>query len=176
MAVNLAEPGELLSVPGVTLGAACAQVKESAGPDSDTAAMVTESPRQDVAVMVFEPGTTVAGVFTQSGFAAPPVTLCRENLNADVPVRALIMNSGNANAATGDRGFDDARTLCQQVAELLETDASSVLPFSTGVIGEFLPVQRMTKGFSDCVTSLAADRWLDVARAIMTTDLSLIHI
>lgn len=170
MAVNLAAPGELLVVPGVTLGAASAQVKVSAAPDSDTSDRISDSSREDVAVMVFEPGTTVAGVFTQSGFAAPPVTLCRESLHAGVPVRALIMNSGNANAATGDRGFDDARTLCRQVAESLETNASSVLPFSTGVIGEFLPVQRMSKGFSDCLKSLAPDRWLEVARAIMTTD------
>ena len=170
MAVNLADPGELLVVPGVTLGAASARVKETAGPSSDASERASENPRDDVAVMVFEPGTTVAGVFTQSGFAAPPVALCRESLDAGVEIRALIMNSGNANAATGDRGLEDARTLCEQVAESLQADTSSVLPFSTGVIGEFLPVQRMTKGLSHCVTSLAADHWPEVARAIMTTD------
>jgi len=158
MAVNLAEPGGLLVIPGVTLGAAQAQVKESG------------SPRDDVAVLAFEPGTTVACVFTQSGFAAPPVTLCRERLGKAKPIRALIINSGNANAATGERGLDDARRLCQQVATSLDIEPTSVLPFSTGVIGEFLPVQRMAAGFSDCVSALADNRWLDVARAIMTTD------
>ena len=166
MAVNLAEPGELSVVQGVTLAAAAAGVKQSANPD----VVSSGQERDDVAVMLFEPGTTVAGVFTQSGFAAPPVQLCRERLAGNTPIRALIVNSGNANAATGDRGLEDARLLCQRVAEVLDVEPTSVLPFSTGVIGEFLPVQSMAKGFSTCLASLQGNKWLDVARAIMTTD------
>jgi len=176
MAVNLPQPGELLGVRGVTLGAAAADVKVPAKSASEASLDKTEESetsghsRDDLAVLVFEAGTTVAGVFTQSGFSAPPVQLCRQRLNTDTATRALIINSGNANAATGERGLEDARNLCTHVAQLLDIDAASVLPFSTGVIGEFLPVPRMADGFADCVASLADNRWLDAARAIMTTD------
>lgn len=173
MAVNLAEPGELLAVPGVTLAGAAAQVKVSASVVSDSQPKeetASSAVRDDVAVLALAAGSQVAGVFTQSGFAAPPVQLCRERLGADSEIRALIVNSGNANAATGERGLTDAKTLCAHVANELDIPADSVLPFSTGVIGEFLPVDRMQKGFRDCTNALAEDQWLDVARAIMTTD------
>jgi len=166
MAVNLAAPGELLAVPGVTLGAASAQVKAGL----DVPAEPAQQTKTDLAVVTLSAGSTVAGVFTQSGFAAPPVQLCRERLGPESAVRAFIANSGNANAATGDRGLADARALCDGVAGQLGIDGAQVLPFSTGVIGEFLPVQRMSAGFDACVAALSADHWLAAAEAIMTTD------
>ena len=167
MAVNLAEPGELFAVPGVRLGSASASVKVSADPDQSN---VAQAQRDDVAVVVFDAGTTLAGVFTQSGFAAPPVQLCRSRLSTTGAMRALIVNSGNANAATGERGLADAQRLCAGVAELLGINEKEVLPFSTGVIGEFLPVDRMTRGFARCTQTLAENQWLGAAKAIMTTD------
>lgn len=184
MAVNLAAPGELLQVSGVTLGSAVAQVKVAAGaPNEPALDSVTASPsltpspnelpaelRDDVAVIALVAGSTVAGVFTQSGFSAPPVQLCRERLGPNASVRAFIVNSGNANAATGERGMADARALCDAVAAKLAIQGEQVLPFSTGVIGEFLPVARMVAGFEGCVENLTDDHWLAAASAIMTTD------
>ena len=167
MAVNLAEPGELYAVPGVSLGTSSASVKVSADPDQSSE---TGSQRDDVAVVVFDAGTTLAGVFTQSGFAAPPVQLCRARLNTTTAIRALIVNSGNANAATGERGLADAQNLCAGVAQLLGISEAQVLPFSTGVIGEFLPVERMSEGFARCTQTLSEHHWLGAAKAIMTTD------
>ena len=171
MAVNLAEPGELFPVAGVTLATAAAQVKPAA-PDTEGAGpeAAARPLRDDLALIVLDEHSTVAGVFTQSGFAAPPVQLCRKNLAAGAGNRAFIVNSGNANAATGDRGMRDAKSLSMTAARLLNIDATQVLPFSTGVIGEFLPVERMTKGFAACAKTLRADNWLAAARAIMTTD------
>jgi len=165
MAVNLAEPGELLSVAGVTLAAASAEVKRSAAPGAGEAAL-----RDDLALIVLAEGSTVAGVFTQSGFAAPPVRLCRENLAAGHGNRVFMVNSGNANAATGERGMADAKALASLVAGAVGVEPVEVLPFSTGVIGEFLPCERMSKGFELCAQNLQADNWLAAAKAIMTTD------
>ena len=152
---------ELLAVPGVALGSAAAAIKYAA--------------RDDLCIMTFAPGAAVAGVFTQSGFAAAPVQLCRERLSnaraaTSKGIRALIVNSGNANAATGERGREDAVILCAGVAATLGVDAESVLPFSTGVIGEFLPVKKMQAGFTHCIEAARADGWPGFAQAIMTTD------
>lgn len=169
MPVNLAEPGELLPVSGVTLAAGAAQVKPAA-PDSGTEETPERTLRDDLAVIALAENSTVAGVFTQSGFAAPPVQLCRANLAAGAGNRAFIVNSGNANAATGERGMTDAKELAVDVAQRLGVDASEVLSFSTGVIGEFLPVERMKASFATCTNNLRSDNWLAAARAIMTTD------
>lgn len=171
MAVNLDEPGELLPVSGVTLAAASAQVKRSIAAEQD----VTRDPNQeaagdDLALVALAEGSTVAGVFTQSGFAAPPVTMCREHLASGAGNRAFMVNSGNANAATGVRGLKDAQSLAATVANALNLQPDQVLPFSTGVIGEFLPVERMAEGFKTCADNLREDNWLAAARAIMTTD------
>lgn len=177
MAVNLAAPGELLAVPGVRLGTAAAQVKVAPNTDTNTAASSEAIPnvgasdvRDDLAIFALAAGSTVAGVFTQSGFAAPPVQLCRERLSSNPSIRAFIVNSGNANAATGARGMADARTLSDSVAAALSIESEQVLAFSTGVIGEFLPVARMATGFAGCADNLADDHWLAAAKAIMTTD------
>lgn len=162
MAVNLSPPGELLGVPGIAIGTAAAQVKGLIQGDAE--------PRTDLAVFALADQSAVAGVFTQSGFAAPPVLLCRERLAANAGRRAFLVNSGNANAATGARGMADARALCADLARSLNVAEEQVLPFSTGVIGEFLPVDRMTAGIQSAAAELAENGWLAAAEAIMTTD------
>ncbi len=155
MSVNLQVPGELLAVRGVRLSASAAAIK-SAG-------------RDDLALLVFEPGTTVAGVFTQSGFRAPPVALAEQRIAAG-GVAALVINSGNANAATGKAGLEDASRICDAVARSLELAPDAVAPFSTGVIGERLPVERMLPACQAAAGMLSEDAWHAAARAIMTTD------
>ena len=124
--------------------------------------------RDDLAIFVLDEGVTVAGVFTQSAFRAPPVVLAEQRLG---DARALIINSGNANAATGEAGIADARAVCDAVSEqVLELSAETVLPFSTGVIGERLPVQAMREGTLVASQRLREDAWADAAHAIMTTD------
>jgi len=119
----------LLPVPGVALGA--------------TAARIKKWERDDVVLVVCEPGTAAAGVFTQNRFCAAPVVVCREHLASSGALRALVINAGNANAGTGERGLADARATCTAVAAMLGCPIDQVLPFSTGVIMEPLPVDRL---------------------------------
>jgi glutamate N-acetyltransferase/amino-acid N-acetyltransferase len=153
--VNLPEIGDVAPVAGVRLATAAAQIKDPG--------------RDDVALLVFPPGVTMAGVFTQSSFRAPPVDIAERRIRAG-GVTALLINSGNANAATGEAGAADARQLCEVLAQTIGIRAECVAPFSTGVIGERLPVQRMTTAVREGVSGLRADGWLAAARAIMTTD------
>ncbi len=157
MAVNLPIPEVLHPVPGVRLGVAEAAIKKPG--------------RKDLLVIALDPGARVAGVFTRNAFCAPPVQVCRERLNAGQPeIRALLVNSGNANAATGQGGIDDARLTAAAVARALGAAPESVLPFSTGVIGQRLPVDRMVAAAPAAVAAASASGWLDAMRAIMTTD------
>jgi glutamate N-acetyltransferase/amino-acid N-acetyltransferase len=153
MAVNLAPATDLLAVPGVRIGSACAGIKQTQRPD--------------IALFEFAPGTQVAGVYTQSHFAAAPVLLARDRQRES---RAWVVNSGNANAATGEVGSEDAQAVCAHAGRLLQIPATQVQPFSTGVIGERLPVARMNDGVQQAYADLREDGWLDAARAIMTTD------
>ncbi len=153
MAVNLPPVGELLAVPGIRIGTAAAGVKYRE--------------REDLAVFALDTGATVGGIFTQSSFRAAPVTVAAERLGA---ARGLVVNSGNANAATGERGVADARSSCAIAADVLGCDAAEVLPFSTGVIGEFLPMDRVADGIRQAGSVLRDDAWVPAARAIMTTD------
>lgn len=114
---------------------------------------------------------TVAGVFTQNRFCAAPVIVAREHLAAGKGVRALVVNTGNANAGTGEQGLVAARATCAEVANLLDCEAEQVLPFSTGVIMEALPLSRLISGLPVCVAELREDNWLNAAQAIMTTDI-----
>ncbi len=159
MPVNLSAPvaGPLLPVAGVELGIAEANIKR---PN-----------RKDLLVIKLAPGATVAGVFTQNRFCAAPVTVAREHLAAGKGVRALVVNTGNANAGTGEQGMAAARTTCAEVAKLLGCDAQQVLPFSTGVIMEPLPVDKIVAGLPQAVAGLKVDNWFDAAHAIMTTDI-----
>lgn len=156
MAVNLKAPEFLASVPGVRLGVAEAAIKKPG--------------RKDLLVIELAPASRIAGVFTQNAFAAAPVQLCRESLAAALDIRALVINAGNANAATGQGGIDDARSVCGAVAAALGCAPGQVLPFSTGVIGQRLPVQRMCDAVPLAVAAGSADGWLEAMRAIMTTD------
>jgi glutamate N-acetyltransferase / amino-acid N-acetyltransferase len=159
MAVNLKAPEALLPVPGVRLGVAEAAIKKPG--------------RNDLLVIELSPGARVAGVFTQNAFAAAPVQLCRQRLRGIRPapaIRGLLVNAGNANAATGKGGLAAARTTTQAVARALGCTDRAVLPFSTGVIGQALPVERMLPAIAAAAGALRDDGWLDAARAIMTTD------
>jgi len=154
MAVNLSAPDakSLHAVRGVELGIAMAGIKKPG--------------RKDLLVVRLPPGATVAGVFTQNRFCAAPVVLARKHLkNA---VRALVVNTGNANAGTGEDGLKRALQVCQALASHLGCDASQVLPFSTGVIMEPLPSERITAALPKALLDTAD--WLSAAQAIMTTD------
>jgi glutamate N-acetyltransferase/amino-acid N-acetyltransferase len=155
MAVNLEPPNELKAVGGVTLATGCAAIKTS--------------DRDDLVLISLAQGSVAAAVFTQSTFKAAPVRLAQHH-RAATPTRALLINSGNANAATGTQGLQDAVACCQAAADALDIELASVLPFSTGVIGERLPVDAMRECTRAIVADLAPEAWLDAARAIMTTD------
>ncbi|MBI3902254.1 MAG: bifunctional glutamate N-acetyltransferase/amino-acid acetyltransferase ArgJ [Nitrosomonadales bacterium] len=159
MPVNLPPPvaGTLLPVAGVQLGIAEANIKRAE--------------RKDLLVMQLVSPSTVAGVFTQNRFCAAPVTVAREHLAAGKGIRALVVNTGNANAGTGEQGMAAARTTCAEVAKLLGCTPEQVLPFSTGVIMEPLPLDKIVAGLPQAVANLKADNWYDAAHAIMTTDI-----
>ena len=149
-------PESLLPVPGVTLGA--------------TAARIKNWDRDDVLLVVCDPGTHAAGVFTRNRFCAAPVTVCRRHLAAGGRLRALVVNAGNANAGTGARGIADAETTAAAVASMLACPMPEVLPFSTGVIMEPLPVARLVAALPAARAAQRADGWHAAARSIMTTD------
>jgi glutamate N-acetyltransferase/amino-acid N-acetyltransferase len=156
MPVNLHEPASLLPVAGVRLGVAEAAIKKPG--------------RNDLLIVELAEGSRVAGVFTQNAFAAAPVQLCREYLKASSTIRALVVNAGNANAATGSGGLDDARATTRAVAAALGCAPEQVLPFSTGVIGQRLPMDRLLAGVPKAAAALDATQWNLAARTIMTTD------
>jgi glutamate N-acetyltransferase/amino-acid N-acetyltransferase len=161
MPVNLKapDPKSLLPVKGVSLGVAEAEIRKTG--------------RKDLLVMKLEDGARVAGVFTQNRFCAAPVTVARQHLSMLDPgasVRALLVNTGCANAGTGRDGIAAARETCSELARLLGCSAAQVLPFSTGVIMEPLPVEKIAAGLPACLAGLREDNWLAAAQAIMTTD------
>lgn len=133
------------------------------------AAYVRYPNRRDLVVFEFSQGTNVAGVFTQNAFCAAPVQLCKQHL-AVVNSRYLVINTGNANAATGTLGLQNAEATCLKMAQLAQVDAFEVLPFSTGVIGEQLPMPRLLSGLQPALDSLQDHAWQDAATGIMTTD------
>lgn len=159
MTVNLSapDPAALIPIAGVELGVAKAGIRKAG--------------RVDTLVMRFAPGTTAAGVFTRNRFCAAPVRVCREHLAATGGrLRALVVNTGNANAGTGARGLADARRSCEQLGAALGVAADEVLPFSTGVILEPLPIDRLEAALAPAIADLAPDHWPQAAAAIMTTD------
>jgi glutamate N-acetyltransferase/amino-acid N-acetyltransferase len=158
MPVNLAPPDPkfLHPVVGVTLGVTEANVRK---PD-----------RKDLLVIRLDDGARVAGVFTLNRFCAAPVTLAKRHLAECGAIRALVVNTGNANAGTGEDGMHRAERTCASLASLLGCETAAILPFSTGVIMEPLPVERIAAGLPACVSALSADAWSDAAQAIMTTD------
>ncbi len=158
MAVNLRapDPADLYPVRGVRLGVAEAGIRKAN--------------RKDLLLVALDEGASVAGVFTRNRFCAAPVTVAKEHLAAGKPIRALVVNTGVANAGTGEAGTALARQTCRDAARLLGCDAMQVLPFSTGVIMEPLPVDKISSALPRCVADLASDRWSEAASAIMTTD------
>ena len=158
MPVNLSapDPASLLPVAGVRLGIASAGIKKPG--------------RRDITLIELAPGSRVAGVFTQNRFCAAPVALCKQHLAAG-DIRALLINTGNANAGTGEEGLARARRTCEAVAQLMGCAAENVLPFSTGVILEPLPVDKILPALPAARADLAPDHWSEAAHAIMTTDI-----
>ena len=158
MAVNLTppDPAALHPVAGIELGVAMAGVRKTN--------------RRDLLLIRLGPGSTVAGVFTRNRFCAAPVTLAKRHLAAGGDVRGLVVNTGNANAGTGEDGLARAATVCEAVARSLGCAVRQVLPFSTGVIMEPLPAERIMAGIPAAVADLRPDNWLAAAEAIMTTD------
>lgn len=156
MAVNLPppDPGSLHPVPGVELGIAMAGVKKAN--------------RKDLLVVRLAPGAAVAGAFTRNRFCAAPVILAKKHLK--YPARALVVNTGNANAGTGKDGLARALSVCRALARQLQCEPTQVLPFSTGVIMEPLPVERIAAGLPAAIADLGEDNWFAAAVAIMTTD------
>ncbi|VVE31716.1 ornithine acetyltransferase [Pandoraea cepalis] len=158
MAVNFPsiEASQLRAVPGVELGWAEANIRK---PN-----------RKDVLVMRLAPGSTVSGVFTTNRFCAAPVTVCKAHLAAQAGIRALVVNTGNANAGTGEPGMVATRATCDALAKLLSVNPNQILPFSTGVILEPLPVDRLVAGLPQAIANLASAHWYEAAQSIMTTD------
>ncbi len=162
MSVNLPLPkaAELYPVPGIELGHAEAGIRKAN--------------RKDLLVMKLAATATVAGVFTTNRFCAAPVQVCKAHLEglhiSGSPIRALVINTGNANAGTGDAGLAAANATCAALAELLGCEPAQILPFSTGVILEPLPVDRLCDALPQAILNLRADNWLTAAEAIMTTD------
>ncbi len=162
MPVNLPplDPAALHPVPGVRIGVAKAGIRK---PN-----------RIDLVVLAIDDGAAVAGVFTQNRFCAAPVQVCREHLahasGAAAGIRAIVVNTGNANAGTGADGLARARRTCAALAQQMGVAAEQILPFSTGVIMESLPVDRIEAGLPDALADLRADGWAGAAQGIMTTD------
>jgi glutamate N-acetyltransferase / amino-acid N-acetyltransferase len=162
MAVNLPLPlaSDLKPIAGVELGYAQAGIRKAN--------------RKDLLVLRLGSGATVSGVFTTNRFCAAPVQLCKAHLEgarqSGVPIKALVINTGNANAGTGEAGLANANATCAALADLLELMPQQVLPFSTGVILEPLPIERVTAGLPQAIADLKTDNWLNAAETIMTTD------
>ncbi|RPH65122.1 MAG: bifunctional glutamate N-acetyltransferase/amino-acid acetyltransferase ArgJ [Burkholderiales bacterium] len=159
MPVNLQAPARdaLRAVAGVDIGT--------------TMAGIRKAKRRDLLVLRLSVGATAAGVFTTNRFCAAPVLLCRDHLaSSGGAIRALVVNTGCANAGTGAEGLANARRSCEEVARLVGCAPEQVLPFSTGVILEHLPMERLLPGIGAAVADLGSGDWLDAAEAIMTTD------
>ena len=159
MPVNLSAPvhADLLAINGVRIGV--------------TEAGVRKANRKDLSVFLLDEGASVAGVFTQNRFCAAPVQVSREHLaQTSGAIRAMVINTGNANAATGEDGKQRAKTTCVALAEKTAVAAEQVLPYSTGVIGETLPADKIIAGLDSALANLSDDNWLGAAHSIMTTD------
>jgi len=157
MAVGLQAPARLHPVRGVRLAACHCGIKAG-------------SPVKDLALIEVAAGASVAAVFTQSHFCAAPVQLCKQHLALKPGARYLLINSGNANAATGEKGLENAGRCCEAVARIGKVATEEVLPFSTGVIAEQLDIAPIEQALPDLALQLDADGWLPAAEAIMTTD------
>ncbi|MDH5389455.1 MAG: bifunctional glutamate N-acetyltransferase/amino-acid acetyltransferase ArgJ [Gammaproteobacteria bacterium] len=155
MAVGLSEPVNILPVTGIELASVASGIKSSG--------------RDDLVLIKISPGSSCAATFTKNSFCAAPVILAKKHLSQTLP-RALIINSGNANAGTGEKGLKDAVQSCEWVARAIQCNAEEVLPFSTGVIGEPMPMEVLNSGVKLVSQQLSVDNWMVAAQGIMTTD------
>jgi glutamate N-acetyltransferase/amino-acid N-acetyltransferase len=155
MSAQSKDLSRLHPVPGIRLGTACAGIKK---PD-----------RRDLVIIEIAPDSTCAAVFTRNAFCAAPVTVARAHMAAQTP-RYLLINTGNANAGTGAQGLRDAQICCDTLAQLTGAEPTQILPFSTGVIGELLPVTRLCAGLPEALAALDERGWELAAQGIMTTD------
>jgi glutamate N-acetyltransferase / amino-acid N-acetyltransferase len=155
MAVNLKEPESLLPVKGIKTAAISAGIKSSGV--------------KDLVLFEIAKGSICSAVFTKNAFCAAPVTVAKKHLSK-IPPGYLLINSGNANAGTGQQGMDDAISCCELVAQNAACNLTEVLPFSTGVIGENLPMEKFNQNIPEVIKNLKEDNWLDAGRGIMTTD------
>ena len=146
---------EKFLVAGIRLGVASAGIKKEN--------------HKDLVLIELSEGTQTAAVFTQNAFCAAPVTISKKHLLESQP-KYLLVNTGNANAGTGEQGITDALSCCEMVAEVTSTSISEVLPFSTGVIGEYLPVNKFSKAIINAYDNLSANNWGNAAKGILTTD------
>lgn len=158
MAVNLHIPSndKVYPVAGIEIGV--------------TEAGIRKANRKDLTVFRLSEGTSVAGVFTRNRFCAAPVIVCQQHLTGGQPIRALVINTGNANAGTGEPGMQAANQTCAALAKLMNLKPAQILPFSTGVILEPLPVDRIEAGLPAAIQNLGASNWVSAAHGIMTTD------
>ena len=154
MTIEMTLP-EMHPVPGFQLGTACAGIKVAG--------------RKDLVIMAFKPSASVAGVFTQNAFCAAPVHIAKAHL-MNPGSQYFVINTGNANAGTGEQGMLDARQTCHQLAQLALVDDEAVLPFSTGVIGETLPMEKIITALPSALANLSEQGWKDAAQGILTTD------
>lgn len=157
MPVNLSPPkkSDLLAIDGVRLGVACAGIKKADHPD--------------LVLIELDHNTVTSAVYTQNAFCAAPVIVAKQH-QIDAKPQYLLINSGNANAGTGDAGLEAAQSCCEAIAEIANVHSNTVLPFSTGVIGEPLPVAKIQQALPTAYNRLSTDNWFDAAHAIMTTD------
>lgn len=155
MAVGNGDLGVLHPVPGITMAAVSAGIKKPG--------------RLDCVVFSLGDSACVAGSFTRNAFCAAPVTICKQHLAITSP-HYFVINTGNANAGTGKTGMENARRVCLEIAELKSLPVNTILPFSTGVIGVQLPVEKITDVLPEALGQLQEDKWLDCAKGIMTTD------
>jgi len=158
MPVNLKPPknDELHSIPGIKLGIAEAEIRYKS--------------QKDLLVISIDSGATVSGIFTKNKFMAAPIIVAKENLKIGKSTRALVVNTGSANAGTGDDGIKNARIICEIVANELNINAVDILPFSTGIIMTHLPVDKISMGIPIAIKNLKPNNWLNAAESIMTTD------
>lgn len=156
MAVNLIIPKKVFAVEGITIGV--------------TEAGIKKANRKDLTVFKLDEGSTVSGVFTKNLFCAAPVQVAKKHLLTGKPIRSLVINTGNANAGTGQNGLENAQKICSSLSALLKIEDCQVLPFSTGVVLEPLPVEKIVNNLNKAILKFDKNNWMEAAYGIMTTD------
>ncbi|MDN3650517.1 bifunctional glutamate N-acetyltransferase/amino-acid acetyltransferase ArgJ [Reinekea marina] len=156
MAVGAGITDSLLPISGVSIGVACAGIKKK--------------DHRDLVIFQLAPGSTIGAVFTQNAFCAAPVQVAKKHLASGQETRFLVVNTGNANAGTGQQGIEDAQETCSRLAGKRSVNPEQVLPFSTGVIGEYLPMASLIAGIPDALATLNSDNWTEASTGILTTD------